>query len=179
MKVSLNNDEGTTVPDVACFDLINNLWIKNWSPQNLLESCFVKPEACWIDYLLKLIISPSAKHRLWRRDSRNDREAISNYGCTSLQAIALLTLNRLPRNIVLSHQMNGHVVFEAMSYFKILPLIVICTCVAIIVREMNEKYKCIRDFYWLKIMSKISSIGNCVPKSKRPSFFHFVSTVCQ
>ena len=42
--------------------------------------------------------------------TRKDREAISNYSCTSLQAIALLTLNRLPRNIVLSHQMNGHVV---------------------------------------------------------------------
>ena len=130
-KVSLNVAKGTTVPDVACLDRINNLWIKNWSPQNLHESCFVKPEACRIDYLKNHLLP---KTDFEGRDSKNDREAISNYSCTSLQAIALLTLNRLPRNIVLSHQMNGHAVFEAMSCFKILPLIVICTCVAIIVR---------------------------------------------
>lgn len=91
----------------------------------------MKPEACRIDYLKNHLLP---KTDFEGRDSKNDREAISNYSCTSLQAIALLTLNRLPRNIVLSHQMNGHAVFEAMSCFKILPLIVICTCVAIIVR---------------------------------------------
>ena len=67
----------------------------------------MKPEACRIDYLKNHLLP---KTDFEGRDSKNDREAISNYSCTSLQAIALLTLNRLPRNIVLSHQMNGHVV---------------------------------------------------------------------
>ena len=63
-------------------------------------------------------MSKSVKWALKGRDSRNDREAISNYGRASLQEITLLTVNRHSRIIVLSHQMNGPTVFEDISCFK-------------------------------------------------------------